>query len=252
MRIKSELFQYGAAALLVFVVGSCGADEATQQPKKIAPGTTHTKSTDSQSAHPQPPESKILWTPLDQVWARRMQDTRDIYELEKEPAVGKNSVDEILESLIKISHDLRAKQKLAKPGFAVEGSDGLALKNVHEILVGGQEPPHSLPAKSNVTLVVFSYFADIDFQVRTVGRHDYTIDIKYRFVEYLERNLTMQLALIPIGKLSSGKYRVNMIQLPAILRAGKHYIPMTPSRLEPSPYLFISQPFSFEVKNMEN
>ncbi len=253
MRMRVELFCYGMAVTLCLSVG-CGQAEKAGQGPRISPESAATESTDSHQVQPRPRDPQAISIPLDRIWAMDMEGTRNLRELEKDPTVGNGRVDEIVSALIDISHDLRSKEKLAKQGFAVAGSDAVALRNVHAILVGGKELPRSLPTQSDVTLVLFLYFSAVDFQVRAVEHREHTIDIKYRFAQYPERIMNMQVALVPLGKLPPGTYDVKMDQLPAIQRLGVHgkqYEPINPPLLAPSPYLLISQPFSFDVANSE-
>jgi hypothetical protein len=130
----------------------------------------------------------------------------------------------------------------------VDGTGPIALRNAHAILVGGEQPHQALPANRVITLVFFSYMSGVDVPVQAVDLHDHLIDIRYRFVTYIERNLSMQLALIPLGKLSAGQYEVKVTQLPAGLGKNKHdYKVMEPPKYIKEAVPLVAQPFSFRV-----
>ncbi len=104
--------------------------------------------------------------------------------------------------------------KDASPGFAVLGTGMDALHKAHAVLVKNQEPRKSFPADAEITLVFFSYQAGTYVHLHRVDRRDEIVEIRYRFVPHRTRDLSEHFALIPLGKLSGGKLRVEVIQSP--------------------------------------
>lgn len=199
----------------------------------------------STSAKDESPHTRTI--PLDEVFSLGMSGTKDIHALEKDGSVGKTCVDEIVDSLIKIGDASKSKHAVARAGFAVEGEGPIALRKTHAILVDGEKPRQSFASDKELTLVFFSYLAS-DVQIKDVEVQGHKIDIHYRFVTYLERNLSMQLALIPVGKLNAGIYEVRMSQSPAVQRVkNDQFTELKPPRLIKKANELISQPFSFEV-----
>jgi len=156
--------------------------------------------------------AEIVTIPLDQIWAYKMPGTRDIGKLEAKapnyaygPLFGK-----IRESLSKVL----AQGKIAESGFAVLGMGTDALRKAHDILVRNMKPQQTVAIGSEVSLVFFSYESIAYVHLHTVERQGRVINIRYRFVPHETMEVTEHLALIPLGKLPSGKYRVNVIQAP--------------------------------------
>ncbi len=186
--------------------------------------------------------------PLNRIWAVDMEGTRNIHELEKNGTLGERYVDEIVRALIDTGHDLRLKQKPANPGFVVAGDSVKALQRAHAVLVDREKPARSIAEGTDVALVFFMYSAGIDVQLRAVEVRGKTIELKYRFVNYVEKILSTQFALIPLGKLASGKYEVKLTQLPSVGGKSKtDYQEIVPPRYVQEAGQIISQPFTFEV-----
>ena len=71
-----------------------------------------------------------------------------------------------------------------------------------------------LPPEDEITLVVFSYPCSYFFRLKQVERDENTITVRYQFEPHYSPESTVHFALIPLGKLPIGDYRVKMEQLP--------------------------------------
>jgi hypothetical protein len=102
----------------------------------------------------------------------------------------------------------------AKPGFVVAGTGVEALREARAVLANGLAPSNLFPAGSELTAVFFAYCREGALQLMSVRMRGNQIVIEYRAVALLTKSLVDDLALIPLGKLRTGNYRVEMQQLP--------------------------------------
>ncbi len=160
------------------------------------------------SKEPQP-----VTIPLDEIWAWRMPGTREIGELEKDkppkyaygPLVG-----EIRRSLA----TRPLKEEEATSGFAVLGAGLEALREAKAVFTKKSKPRKTFPVNSEVSVVFFSYQLGPYVYVHDVARQGNIVDIHYKFVPHEEEISAEGIALIPLGNLGAGKYRVNITQTP--------------------------------------
>jgi hypothetical protein len=210
---------------------------------------------------PQPPskvggvsEHEVITIPLDQIWAYQMPGTHDIRELEPEVfgAVAKGISREEIVRREKASLFNRIGSRIpiaregviVQPCFAVLG-DGLeALRNAQAELTSQQEPAQSFSSNSQLSIFFFSYSFGQYVHLDHVKRRGKTIQIAYRFVPHQTKQLTAHFALIPLGKLAPGEYRVDIVRLPLdqtyIERGFKSVDPRWNAQV-------VCRPFSFTV-----
>jgi len=169
--------------------------------------------------------SRGIEIPLDKIWARDMPETKGIRTLEPKhfgPAVrdlpDQEKIDLFLSSLVQqISQALHntCYTEPAGPGFAVAGSDRVALNNTHDILVNGRKLLNKFPSRTSVTAFFYTRL--------TSGRHIYIkrcerkgsiFTVKYQLVPYNQKIMTLHFALIPLGRLEPGKYSVRFVNIP--------------------------------------
>lgn len=165
------------------------------------------------NAEPLAEQSKTETIPLDQVWAYRMPDTRDIQRLRsKDGEVWDSAMRSLLADVSRYWPD---EGQQARAGFAVSGIGREALRKAKRILADGEKPKDSFSTEEEITLVFFSYQCTRLVEIRKVVRRGNEFEIHYRFVLPLEMTLPAHLALIPVGKLPAGKYRVEMVLGPS-------------------------------------
>jgi hypothetical protein len=148
---------------------------------------------------------EVVKIPLDQIWANNMPGTRNIVDLDIESWF----VSHIREAL-----GFPQKDKDAKPAFAVLGTGLDALRAAHEVLVNKKKPRETFPAGNEVSLVFFAHETQPYVHLHKVERQGNNVNIHFRFVPHEEEVTERYIALIPLGKLSLGKYRVNIIRSP--------------------------------------
>ncbi len=163
-------------------------------------------------------DEPVVEIPLDQIWAAQMPGTRDVHTLDP------RRFDPLIKSLvrpIRLSLNPEWQIESGKPqrpvagtGFAVMGSGRIALEHAHKVLVEKKPPQKSFPAGSDISVVFFSYQAGTYVHLHQVERQGKVIEVRYQFVPHTSRNMSVHFALIPLGKLSAGKIRVNVVQSP--------------------------------------
>jgi hypothetical protein len=190
IQMKTHLVLISAVALLITAIAS--AEEKSQA------------------------QSAAREIPLKGIWAYQMPDTRDMRALEAKSIreSGKALLDPIGVSFVERGERLKWTD-LARPAFAVSGSDLDALRNAHHVLVDGTKSREAFAESEDVTLVFFSEPAGPPVQIREVKRTGKDFVIQYRLEPSIDRHRSLSLALIPVGKLKAGKYRVEMEQFPS-------------------------------------
>jgi hypothetical protein len=171
----------------------------------------------------EPPENEpkiegATFIPLREIWAYEMPGTRDATLLGavKTPFGRSNAT---IKALTRLFTARLQKREKAGPAFVVEGNGETALKN----MVAGldSEPEEYLPANTDISLVFYahfnSYYVGID-AVKQIGKK---FIVPYQFVSHHQGNMTFHFALIPLGKLPPGEYKVEMEQLPTIDELGR-------------------------------
>lgn len=143
--------------------------------------------------------------PLDQIWANNMPGTRNIVDLDIEPWF----VSHIREAL-----GFPQKDQDAKPAFAVLGTGLDALRAAHEVLVNKKKPRDTFPPGSEVSVVFFAHETQPYVHLHKVERQGKNINIYYQFVPHEEEVTERYIAIIPLGRLLDGKYRMNVIRSP--------------------------------------
>ncbi len=155
-----------------------------------------------------PGEVETVVIPLDQIWALDMPGTREVKELSGSLVreIGDSTLGN-LETGFVIGLKTRA-------AFAVLGTGVDALRAAHAVFMDKNKPRKTFPEESNVSVVFYSTPSRRYVQLDRVERKGKVIHVHYRFVLHKTEDRTRHLALIPLGKLPSGKYRVKMIKEP--------------------------------------
>lgn len=181
----------------------------------------YTTGTISSAAEQNKPEAVEI--PLDKIWAWDMPGTTSIRSLEPENfgdvLKGKSSAEQLrLQESSLLSETLVPLAKFSKarcgPGFAVKGTGKEALKNARAVLAGGESVSKSFTPQDEVSLVFFSRLFGAYVHLTEVKRAGNSVEIRYQFEPHLDSELTVNFALIPLGKLPVGKVDVKVIRVP--------------------------------------
>jgi hypothetical protein len=169
-------------------------------------------------------QRELMQIPLNQVWAHEMPGTRDVRELEPdvfgEGAIKlsrqqrarreKNSLLNRIGSLIPFARD----SVVTRPGFAVSSTGLEALQNAEAKLAKDANPGRTFSTHENVSIFFFSYSFGAYVHLQHIERRGKLIEISYRFVPHETKQMTAHFAIIQLGTLPGGQYRVNMVRLP--------------------------------------
>jgi hypothetical protein len=104
---------------------------------------------------------------------------------------------------------------------------------------------HVLSPRDEITLVFFSEpISGTHNNLRAVERRGNDIEIQYQLEPYNEGHLTFDMALIPLGKMPVGEYRVKFRQLPI----GKEFLQRGYKPInEKWDQTLLCKPFTFRV-----
>ena len=200
------------AAMLVFLTASAGYASAADndaKPGKSEKVTEPAGKIEMDPAdNPQTRDPEPIVIPLEDIWAHNMPGTLNVLKLASDPQ--KRLVGEIWRSLWAFPSE----DKDARAGFAVSGSGLEVLRQVHAVLVEKKDHKQTFPTNSEISVTFFSYQTHPYVHLHRVERQGHVVNIRYRFVGHETEETTSNFALVPLGKLPPGKYRVNVIQSP--------------------------------------
>ncbi len=134
----------------------------------------------------------------------------------------------------------------AAQGFAVKGCKVDALKGAHSVLAKDAKPSHSFSAQDTISVVFFSHMNNAFVHIESIERNGSDIEVEYRFIPRFEAQQTVNLALIPLGKLPPGKFNVRMVALPL---EGKFIDLGIESVSSEHEARIVCRPFQFEVES---
>ena len=217
----------------------------------------------STSAMADAPSEQPKNIPLDQIWGYNLPGTRDIAGIplpESDPQKGVvGRTDEQFRrqrehSIEQIRSSLAAKPptERASPGFVIPRQpDFFTLQKAVIFATGTMRYDHQklLPrndtfrAGDEMTLVFFSHPASYFVRLREVVRNDNEINVKYEFEPHTSPEVTTHFALIPLGKLPAGEYKVRFEQQPL----AKKFRDAGFQPVHPEAPQTVSQPLSFTV-----
>lgn len=190
--------------------------------------------------------------PLNQIYALRMPDTKNVEDLEPDH-YGKSQqklseedqlwhwTESLTYQITEIIND-RPQDKPVGLGIVVVGTGKEALENIKKALT--TSPPKTLPTNEDLTLFFYARELGSHVNVKSVQRSENDITIKFEFVSHGLRTVTNHFALIALGKLVPGQYRVNIV--PSI-RNRSGVVDDAP-RAESLAKKFVCRPFSFSVE----
>lgn len=151
-----------------------------------------------------PAAEKVVEIPIKTIWGYRIAGTQDLSVFRSpdtdEPLVGK--------VLLEIRHSWGHSE-----GMAVGGEGREALEDLHHKRVEMRERSE-VSAEAPVSLAFYTRGIGWHIELEKVVRQGNIFAIQYRPIPNQAAMSDSHLALIPVGKLPPGKYRVNVAQLP--------------------------------------
>jgi hypothetical protein len=185
--------------------------------------------------------------PLKEIWAADMPGTRNIRELEPRTEGDHRKYGPLMHEIYK---RLQRSEGWGRPdagaGFAVSGSGTAALNAAYDTLVDRSERREALPS-GEASLIFYARRSPMFCYLEEIQRVGNVIMLHYGFTAHRTGNITSHFAIIPLGKLSPGKYTVRLEQRKVIWADSV-------TRLEPLKdelvKQIVSQPFSFEARSI--
>lgn len=150
------------------------------------------------------PERRAEVIPVAEIWAHRIPKTRDVNKLDNGQAQG-FLVDPILVTLKRIEK--------AEPGAAVRGEGLEALREVYRLRVR-KEAEGRLTNDHSISVFFFTSSLGMSIRLVSAERDGATITVSYQFLPNEQLASSRHFALIPLGKLQPGKYRVRFDRTP--------------------------------------
>ena len=182
--------------------------------------------------------------PLKQVWAWQMPGTQDVRKLE--PKSQRLRHDSVVKQFRRILSRGLPKEELAGPGFVVVGDGEVALKNALGVMVSGKPLRETFSAGEELSVVFFTYSSGQYVHLKNVVRYDQRIELSYELVPHRTKELSEHFALVSLGKLSPGKYDVQVVRMPLAQEYAE-------AGFKPAPQEYVDrivcQSFSFTVSN---
>ena len=152
-------------------------------------------------------------TSLKDIWAQKMPGTKDIAELEPNAQGNIPKADRDRPLAMEISEALHYQiGKEPAEGFIVQGAGKSALQTAHDVLTNKQKHQSKFSDDSELSVIFFSYQFGAYVHLESVKESGKVIEIRYRFVPHETKEVTDHFAIIPLGKLEPGKYRVDIIR----------------------------------------
>jgi len=158
--------------------------------------------------------------PLNSIYALDMPGTKNVRDLEPDYLRQRLTDQERLDRSVveQIRHSLtfdRRPGKRAGHGFAVVGNP---LRQARDVLTGKKRVTPLFPSDSDLWLVFFSctsrFYVHLDGAWLNQHRHE--ISLKYHLVSHSTLEMTENFALIPVGIVPPGKYKVKIVQNPVV------------------------------------
>jgi hypothetical protein len=190
--------------------------------------------------------------PLDQIWGYNLPGTRDIAGIpfpEKPQGVGQTLAVLTREreyniEQIRIALATKSPSKTAGAGFVLPFKvDSHTLSGVLSPLRGKPNPFQREFPEGEFTLVFFSHPLSYYARLRKVEKEGNEITVHYQFEPHTTPEATVHFALIPLGKLSAGKYHVTYKQEPI----DKQYREIGFEPVHPDAAEIVCRDFSFKV-----
>jgi hypothetical protein len=167
--------------------------------------------------------TEVTTIPLNTIWGYNLPGTRDISGIpfpEKPEGIGQTlaflgrerdyNIEQIRRALM-----LKSPTDKASPGFVIPSTcNSRTLLAVHPMLRGKPNPLKRNLPEGEFTLIFFSHPLSYYARLRAVERDDDRIIVRYQFEPHTTPESTVHLALIPLGTLAAGEYKVDYEQIP--------------------------------------
>jgi hypothetical protein len=167
--------------------------------------------TSSPVSAPKPAPLPGIRIPLKDIWAWGMPGTKDVDDLDSEqkPAILK-----IHNVLTRNPFDLPPDQRDAGPAFALAGTEASVLQDAAAILAGEKKAEEKFSTDDDVWVAFYALQFGSYVHIRDVELAGNVVKVSFVFVAHKTKGISTHFALVPLGKLASGKYSVEIVQMP--------------------------------------
>jgi len=173
-------------------------------------------------------QAETVLIPLDQIWALDMPGTRDIskYDFSQDDPRLKGRIStELLRNTLRI----KPPKQDALPAILLRQSDRTNLYQMLRVAgttINEKDTMHRVrfqqihdrfllpPTDNRFSLFFYTHPSAYRVELAKVERRGLEIDIQYRFAPRFSAESSVHWALIPLGELPAGDYRVNITKLP--------------------------------------
>jgi hypothetical protein len=149
--------------------------------------------------------------PLKDIWAWGMPGTKDVRDLDSDqkPLIWK-----IDKALNRNPFDLPPDQRDAGSAFALAGTEASVLQDAAAILAGEKKADERFSTEDDVWVCFYSLPLGSSVHIRDVELTGNVVKVSFVFFAHKTKAITSHFALVPLGKLTSGKYSVEIVQMP--------------------------------------
>jgi hypothetical protein len=193
---------------------------------------------------------EVVEIPLNEVWvanmsSHHMPESKKLVKLEPEHYGRQGGyLDSMMYRIARtLSREKRSDTPM-RPGFAVLGEGREALEQIHAILVKGETSQDRFPQGTKISAVFFTRQIG-SMHLLKIERGGNTFTINYcREPTASNPAISPKVAIIPLGKLAPGKYRVNILGFSKKPDSPKSSCePITEDRIKNQ----VCQPYEFEI-----
>ena len=182
------------------------------------------------------PTDRVI--PLSDVWALDMPGTRPMNRVMKgDPPVYEAPEGQLVEEIRRALDYDPSKHPTAEPGFAVAGEGMEALHDAHAVLVGGRHPREAFRSDDVVSVVFYSHLYGSYVHLNQIAVRGKIVDVTFRVVPHLTREVTNHIAIIPLGRLPKGRIQVD-VQLELSAEASRLDVGEVTGRIVSRSFLF--------------
>ena len=159
--------------------------------------------------------------PIDRIWSNGIKGMRSIRDLD--PA---NYQDEYKVNFFPTIGEIgkgiiREPSELMPPCFVVRGSGTQALIAARDIFTKKSKPESTFKASDELSLIFFSDLTGTYLQLDSVSCDKNVVKVDYHHVMHGTMESKWYVAIIPLGRLSKGEWRVNIHRLPTTNTKGE-------------------------------
>ncbi len=199
-------------------------DESRSQSQAIeTPALASESSREEPSKKGRHDHENVALISMDDIYGNAIGGVRNVEELEPDKfgdsVKGLDSSQKIQLIRNSLTHQIRSSLRRrptdeGEVGFAVDGSRLEALRNVHSVLVGGEQPKSTF-STGDVSVVFFLLTTSCNVRMHEAKRSGSTLVVEYSLGPRHQMVMTEPFAIIALSELPLGVVRVEFVHLQA-------------------------------------